>query len=191
MAQIDNAAIAWTIAIVIVGAGFAGYGLQNQGTTANTNYIDNTREEIEFQKSLEDYKDDKIKSTTTKMQLEKVQKMVSKAINLYDKIGTNAFESFNSGADFHDGELYVFVFRNSDSIMVAHGTSSVTIGTSVDDIVDVKGKSIGKMIHEHATKDGSWVEFLWIDPVDQKIHPKETWVVLHDGYIFGSGTYLP
>ena len=32
MGQIDKAAIVWTIAIVIVGAGFAGFGLQNQGS---------------------------------------------------------------------------------------------------------------------------------------------------------------
>ena len=191
MGQIDKAAIAWTIAIVAVGAGFAGYGLQNQDISANNTFIDTTRDEIEFRESLEDYQENIITSTTIKTHLENAQKMVSSAIILYDKIGKDSFESFNSGSDFHDGELYMFVFRSSDSIMVAHGASESIIGKPVDDILDINGNSIGKMVHEKATREGAWVEYLWTDPVDKKIHPKETWVVIHDGYIFGSGLYLP
>ena len=130
-------------------------------------------------------------SSATKTQLEKAQNMVSRAVKLYDQIGEDSFDSFNSGDDFHDEELYIFVFQSSDSIMVAHGENESLIGIAVDDIVDVDGNSVGKMVHEKATHDGSWVEYLWENPVDKKIHPKVTWVVLHDGYIFGSGEYLP
>jgi signal transduction histidine kinase len=191
LGQIDKAAIVWTIAIVAVGAGFAGFGLQNQGTIVNNSYNDITDDELEFQKSLEDYQGDTTKSTDIKTDLEKVQKMVSSAVNLYDKVGKDSFESFNSGSDYHDGGLYIFVFRSSDSIMVAHGASQSIIGKPVDVILDINGESIGKMVHEKATIEGAWVEYLWTDPVDNKIHPKETWVVIHDGYIFGTGLYLP
>jgi plastocyanin len=120
---------------------------------------------------------------------EKVKTMVSNAITLYDKIGTASFESFNSGSDFHDGNLYVFVFRDSDTIMVSHGASESMIGKPVNKILDVNGDSIGKMIHEKATAEGAWVKYLWTDPLDQKIYPKNSWVIVHDGYIFGSGSY--
>ena len=96
MGQIDKAAIVWTIAIVAVGAGFAGFGLQNQGTIVNNSYNDITDGELEFQKSLEDYQGDTTKSTDIKTDLEKAQKMVSSAVNLYDKVGKDSFESFNS-----------------------------------------------------------------------------------------------
>ncbi|MBM2819238.1 MAG: blue (type1) copper protein [Nitrosarchaeum sp.] len=121
---------------------------------------------------------------------EKIKTMVSNAITLYDKIGEASFESFNSNPDFRDGNLYVFVFRDSDTIMVSHGASESMIGKPVNEILDVNGDSIGKMIHEKATEEGVWVEYLWEDPVDQKIYPKTSWVIIHDGYIFGSGSYV-
>ncbi len=115
--------------------------------------------------------------------------MVLDAIDLYDEIGTDSFESFNSSPDFHKSDLYMFVFRDYDSIMVAHGANMDLIGKSVDKILDIYGESIGKMIHQKATKEGVWVEYLWEDPVDKKVHPKNVWVVKHDGYIFGTGSY--
>ena len=47
MTQIDKAAIAWSIAIVALGVGFAGFESQSQGTLSNTDYID-TISEVEF-----------------------------------------------------------------------------------------------------------------------------------------------
>ena len=120
---------------------------------------------------------------------ENVKTMVSNAITLYDEIGTDSFESFNSSPDFHKGDLYLFVFQDSDSMMVAHGANMDMIGKPVNEILDIHGDSIGKMIHEKATEDGVLVEYLWENPVDQKIYPKNSWVIIHDGYIFGSGTY--
>jgi plastocyanin len=119
----------------------------------------------------------------------KVKAMVSDAIALYDKTGEASFESFNSAPEFHDGDLYVFVFKDSDTVMVAHGANKDMIGKPVNEILDVNGDSIGKMIHETATADGVWVKYLWENPVDQKIYPKNSWVIKHDGYVFGSGSY--
>ena len=121
--------------------------------------------------------------------LDDVKTMVSNAITLYDEIGTDSFESFNSSPDFHKGDLYLFVFQDSDSMMVAHGANKDMIGKPVSEILDIHGDSIGKMIHEKATEDGVLVEYLWENPVDQKIYPKTAWVIIHDGYIFGSGSY--
>ena len=118
-----------------------------------------------------------------------VKAMVLDAINLYDEIGKDSFESFNSSPDFHKSDLYMFVFRDSDSIMMAHGANTALIGESVDKILDFYGESIGKMIHDKATQEGVWVEYLWEDPVDKETHPKTVWVVKHDGYIFGTGSY--
>ena len=47
MTQIDKAAIAWSIAIVALGVGFAGFESQSQETISNTDYID-TLSEVEF-----------------------------------------------------------------------------------------------------------------------------------------------
>ncbi len=47
MTQIDKAAIAWSITIVALGVGFAGFESQSQGTLSNIDYID-TISEVEF-----------------------------------------------------------------------------------------------------------------------------------------------
>jgi hypothetical protein len=32
---------------------------------------------------------------------------------------------------------------------------------------------------------------MWVDPVTEEIEQKSSWVVRHDGYIFGVGIYKP
>jgi signal transduction histidine kinase len=121
---------------------------------------------------------------------EMVQAMVSKAIKLYDEKGTDAFAIINDDPEFHGKQLYVYVFRDSDGILVAHGADKAIMGTNIDDNVDANGKNFGKdIIHDSATTEGIWVEYPWMDPVTQKILPKSAWIVEHDGYVFGSGIY--
>ena len=119
-----------------------------------------------------------------------VQDLVSKSIKLYDEKGTAAFSIINDSPKFLGKQLYVYVFRDSDGIIVAHGVDKSLIGKNMDDLLDVNGDNIGKyVIHDSATKEGVWVEYLWEDPETQKILPKSVWLVIHDGYIFASGIY--
>ncbi len=189
MAGIDKAAIVWTIAVVAIGAGFAGYGLQNQDISANNTFIDTTRDEIEFRESLEDYQNDTITSTMVRDQLESAQKMVSSAIMLYDKVGIESFEQFDTNPKFHDGELYVYVVKVDDAIIMAHIDKNL-IGKNNYDIFGADGINLGELIINGATEKGSWISYKFKDPENQKILPKEAWVVKHDGFIFGSGIYL-
>ena len=123
------------------------------------------------------------------METDDVKEMVANAVKLYDEIGTKSFESFDSSPEFHQNDLYMFVFKDSDSVLVSHGANKAMIGKSVDSILDIYGNSIGKMIHDKVTEDGIWIEYLWQDPKDMKTRMKTSWVVKHDGYIFGSGKY--
>jgi len=121
---------------------------------------------------------------------EMVQALVAKAIKLYDEKGTDAFLVINDNAEFHGKQLYVYMFRDSDGIIVAHGVNKSLIGTNIDDLTDINDKNIGKtIIHDSATKDGVWVEYYWKDPETQKVLLKYAWLVKHDGYVFGSGIY--
>jgi len=189
LGQIDKAAIVWTIAIVAVGARFAGFGLQNQDISANNTFIDTTPDEIEFRESLEDYQNDTITSTMVRDQLESVQKMVSSAIMLYDRVGIESFEQFDTNPKFHDGELYVYVVKVDDAIIMAHIDKNL-IGKNNYDIFDADGINLGELIINGATEKGSWISYKFKDPENQKILPKDAWVVKHDGFIFGSGIYL-
>ena len=119
------------------------------------------------------------------------QNLVKDAIDLYDEKGTDAFPRFDVDPEFHGMELYVYVIRVNDGIIVAHGANKSLIGTNVDTIKDIDGKSIGKMVHDTATEKGVWVEYKWEDPANKEILSKSAWIVKHDGYIFGSGIYHP
>jgi len=121
--------------------------------------------------------------------LEKVQKMVSEAINLYDEIGTKSFEQFDSSPKFHDGELYVYVVRADDALMMSHVDKSL-IGKNIYDLIDVDGINLGKLFINGATESGAWISYKFKHPVNQEILPKKAWVIKHDGFVFGSGTYL-
>ena len=39
------------------------------------------------------------------------------------------------------------------------------------------------------TEDGSWVDYTYLNPVTRVNGQKHSWVVKHDGLIFGSGWY--
>ena len=140
------------------------------------------------QAKLETVRDSNL-PTASDMETDDVKEMVANAIKLYDKIGNKSFESFDSSPEFHQNDLYMFVFKDSDSVLVSHGANKAMIGKSVDSILDIYGNSIGKMIHDKVTEDGIWIEYLWQDPKDMKTRMKTSWVVKHEGYIFGSGRY--
>ncbi len=115
--------------------------------------------------------------------------MVSEAINLYDEIGTKSFEQFDSSPKFHDGELYVYVVRADDALMMSHVDKSL-IGKNIYDLIDVDGINLGKLFINGATESGAWISYKFKHPVNQEILPKKAWVIKHGGFVFGSGTYL-
>jgi len=118
------------------------------------------------------------------------QKLVNSAIELYDMRGEDAFPRIDVDPEFKGQELYVFVIRDSDGTIIADGGRERTlIGKNIDDIKDINGKDIGEIIHDRAAEDGIWVNYLWKDPANNQILPKQVWLVKHDGYIFGSGIY--
>ncbi len=122
---------------------------------------------------------------------EMAQSLVYDVIDMYEDKGTKAFPMITVDPEFRGMELYVFVIRDNDGIIVADGYKKSLVGKNMDTITDINGKNIGKMIHYSATEDGTWVEYLSENPVTKEVLPKSTWLVKYDGYIFGSGIYLP
>lgn len=119
----------------------------------------------------------------------KIQNLVASAISLYDEIGVDSFEKFNSDEIFHDGELYIFVNNYDDNTIVAHGVNASLVGIEGNNITGINGENIGNTIHDNAVKNGAWIHYMWEEPISKDILPKTSWLVLHDGYIFGSGMY--
>jgi len=121
---------------------------------------------------------------------EMAQEMVASAIMLFDEIGVDSFKQFDANPEFHDGELYVYVLRVDDGLIMAHGVDPSLIGKNNYEVFDADGINLGELIINGATENGAWIYYKFKDPANQEILPKEAWVVNHDGFIFGSGIYL-
>lgn len=124
---------------------------------------------------------------------EEAQAMVARAIAHYDAVGTEAaLATFNDdpAPEFADGDLYVFVF-GPDGAIVAHGVDPSALGRKLEDLEDADGKRFGEEMLATASMDGTWVDYKWTNPVSGEIEPKSSWIVLHDGHLFGVGIYNP
>jgi len=118
------------------------------------------------------------------------QALVARAIEYYDTQGKEAaFAAFDQGTEgFTNHDLYIFVYGPRRTI-VAHGADTALIGTPADSLIDMDGVPFGAMFMDDSTADGVWIKYKWRDPVSGEILPKTSWVVLHDGYVFGAGSY--
>jgi signal transduction histidine kinase len=118
--------------------------------------------------------------------------VVAKAIAIYDRDGRKAafaaIEDPKGG--LVDRDLYVFVFGPKRTV-VAHGSNPALVGTDVDGLVDEDGVHFGTRFMDEATASGTWIDYKWHDPVSATVLPKSSWLVRHDGYVFGAGIYTP
>ncbi len=122
---------------------------------------------------------------------EEAKAMVAKAIAAYDEKGEAVFAEITAPSTaFVDRDLYIFVI-GADHLERAHGADASLVGVDVTTLVDVDGKAFGKAFFAEATEQGTWVDYKWKDPMTGEVQPKSSWVVLHDGYIFGCGIYKP
>ncbi len=118
--------------------------------------------------------------------------MVTKAIDLYKAQGKASFGIMNRGkaTGFRQEDIYIFVFTTGPSAkVVVQATDPKRIGVDVAGITDSSGKPFGKEMLEKATAEGAWVNYAAINPVTRREEQKSSWVVLYDGFIFGSGVY--
>ncbi len=122
---------------------------------------------------------------------EKAVKMVNDAIAYYQSVGKDkAFAEINNKKGrFQDGELYVFVYDMSGTV-VAHGADAALIGKSLLDAVDADGKPyIKNRIAIIKEKGEAWQDYKFKNPVSGKIEDKSSFLKKHDNYIFGCGVY--
>lgn len=116
--------------------------------------------------------------------------LVAKAIALYDTAGPDpAFAAIQDPAGgLVDRDLYVFVYGPERKI-VAHGSDPTLVGIAADTLRDVDGVAFATRFMDDSTEQGSWMDYKWRDPVTGEVLPKTSWIVRHDGYVFGAGVY--
>ena len=83
----------------------------------------------------------------------------------------------------------MFIIDEND-FFVSHPVTPELVGRDVNTRVDPSGYEHGKEIAA-ATEAGHWVHYLRSNPATGEEEPKHSWVIRHDGLIFGSGYYGP
>ncbi len=115
------------------------------------------------------------------------QSLVQEAMERYDREGRDAVIEYYNNPEIVDGQWYVFIL-DEDGISVAHPTRKDLIGTDRSQAKDVNGKPYGQELVA-ATEQGRWVSYVFGNPDTNELQQKQTWVVKHNGLIFGSGWY--
>ncbi len=116
------------------------------------------------------------------------QEYVRLAINLYEASGRDALVDYYNDPVSVDGQWYMFIADES-GLLIAHGANQDLVGVPLVDVVGANGYPSGRIIADDADEDGEWSDYIFYDPATGRSRIKHSWVVAHDGLIFGSGWY--
>ena len=115
------------------------------------------------------------------------QAFVEQALNLYDASGLDvAVQYYNNPASV-DGQWYIFTI-DADGMIAAHANQD-NVGVHASDLTGSNGYPSGQIVLDSATEDGAWSSYTFLNPSTNRTQSKHSWLVKHDGIIFGSGWY--
>ena len=109
------------------------------------------------------------------------------AIDRYETTGREATIAHYNTAASVDGQWYMFIFDEQD-VIIAHQNPDL-IGMAGNDVDGPDGYPAGRMVLAAATEEGSWVDYQFTNLATGEVQVKHSWVVRHDGLVFGSGWY--
>ncbi len=121
--------------------------------------------------------------------LDEAQAMAERAAEFLHEEGPDvAFPAFNEGGEWHDRDLYVFVF-DLEGNAVAHGANESLIGTNMIEATDPEGNAfIADIV---AVEDHGWVDYVFANPQTSENEPKRSYVIrVDDQYAVGVGAYV-
>ena len=113
--------------------------------------------------------------------------LVEQATARYDANGRDAIAEQYNRPESVDGQWYVFIVDEDDEFL-AHAATPERVGTDVKALTDANGYAHGQAIAD-ATEAGGWLQYTRVNPATGMDQPKHSWVIRHDGLIFGSGYY--
>src|SRR5581483_6005063 len=100
---------------------------------------------------------------------------------------TFAAVSDKSVAEFHDRDLYPFIY-DLDGVNVAHGARPALIGKNLISLKDQDGKYLIREMVELAKGKGSgWINYKWPHPITNKIEDKTSYIERMGDYFVGVG----
>ena len=112
---------------------------------------------------------------------------VREAIRRYEAAGLDSTVAYYNTPESVDGQWYVFIVDGSGT-MVAHANPA-QVGKPVNDILGPNGYPSGAAVAATADEDGAWFDYTFLNLATGTVQTKHSWMVAHDGIIFGSGWY--
>ena len=110
---------------------------------------------------------------------------VDQAIERYEREGREASFAYFNSEESEDGPWYAFVLE--DGRIAAHPTEDL-LGEEVAPLTDINGYNYGRDILA-APEEGAWITYVFLNRESERDERKHSWVVQHDGLLFGSGWY--
>ena len=120
----------------------------------------------------------------------RVQSEVVETLRLYWTEGTAAFDMIIPRDALDTDTIFPFILDADTLETVAHGAFPDFAGV-IADTLERADKPIGRILADLERDSGTWVEYMTTNPANGLIQPKRSYLYLYDGYIFGSGHYLP
>ncbi|MXX81674.1 MAG: hypothetical protein F4Y69_11705 [Chloroflexi bacterium] len=115
------------------------------------------------------------------------QWFVEQAIARFDRDGREATLAYYNSPESVEGQWYVFIIDES-GVTIANRNPDL-VGMHNDDINGPDGYPAGRVVVAAARSNGGWVDYQFDNPATGQAEIKHSWVVRHDGLIFGSGWY--
>ena len=120
----------------------------------------------------------------------RVQSEVVEALMLYWNEGTAAFDMIIPEDVLYTDAIFPFILDADTLETVAHGAFPDRLGV-IADTLDRADRPIGSIMSDLERDGSTWVEYMTTNPANGLVQPKRSYLYLYDGYIFGSGHYLP
>ena len=115
---------------------------------------------------------------------------VEKAISMYETQGLDATLAYYNRPESIDGQWYVFIADENKTI-VAHAAAPDLVGKHASQALGPNSYPAGSALAASATESGAWFDYTIANPASAAVETKHSWVIIHDGLIFGSGWYEP
>ena len=116
------------------------------------------------------------------------QAFVDEAVRRYKEDGRDATIAYYNSPESIDGLWYMFI-ADENNIMLAHAAIPENVGMSAENINGPDGYPAGRMVVAGVREGGAWIPYTYLNPATGAVESKYSWVLRHDGLIFGSGWY--
>ena len=114
--------------------------------------------------------------------------LVNNAISMYQSEGLEATVDYYNTEESTDGQWYVFIFDEDDT-MLAHAANPSLVGLHASEVRGPNDYPTGEAIVAVADEAGDWSSYTFTNPSTGGVEAKHSWIVRHDGLVFGSGWY--